>query len=68
MNGNVAFVGLNFQERVEEEHLKKEGNNGEAYWGIRARKRAYRSRIGSPSLPLSSDCQVSDRCVRILEL
>jgi len=37
MNGNVAFVGLNFQERVEEEHLKKEGNNGEAYWVIRAR-------------------------------
>ena len=29
MNGNVTFVGLNFQERVEEEHLKKEGNNGE---------------------------------------
>ena len=37
MNGNVTFVGLNFQERVEEEHLKKEGNNGESYWGIRAR-------------------------------
>ena len=30
MNGNVTFVGLNFQGRVEEEHLKKEGNNGEA--------------------------------------
>ena len=30
MNGSVTFVGLNFQERVEEEHLKKEGNNGEA--------------------------------------
>ena len=29
MNGNVTFAGLNFQERVEEEHLKKEGNNGE---------------------------------------
>jgi hypothetical protein len=27
-NGNVTFVELNFQERVEEEHLKKEGNNG----------------------------------------
>ena len=37
MNGNVMFVELNFQERVEEEHLKKEGNNGETYWGIRAR-------------------------------
>ena len=36
MNGNVTFVGLNFQERVEEEHLKKEGNNGESYWVIRA--------------------------------
>jgi hypothetical protein len=29
LNGNVTFAGLNFQERVEEEHLKKEGNNGE---------------------------------------
>jgi hypothetical protein len=28
MNGNVTFVELNFQERVEEEHLKKEGNDG----------------------------------------
>jgi hypothetical protein len=31
MNGNVTYVGLNFQERVEEKHPKKEGNNGEAY-------------------------------------
>jgi hypothetical protein len=30
MNGNVTFVGLNFQEIVDEKHLKKEGNNGEA--------------------------------------
>ena len=37
MNGNVTFVGLNFQERVEEEHLKKEGNNGKVYYGIGAR-------------------------------
>ena len=36
MNGNATFVGLNFQERVKEEYLKKEGNNGEAYWSIRA--------------------------------
>jgi hypothetical protein len=28
MNGNVTFVELNFQEKVEEKHLKKEGNNG----------------------------------------
>jgi hypothetical protein len=37
MNGNVTYVGLNFQERVEEEHLEKEGNNGETYWDIFAR-------------------------------
>ena len=43
MNGNATFVGLNFQERVEEEHLKKEGNNGETYWGIRARVNRQRS-------------------------
>ena len=29
MNGNVTFVGLNFLERKEEKHLKKEGNDGE---------------------------------------
>ncbi|MHA2176488.1 MAG: hypothetical protein ACXACP_04690 [Candidatus Hodarchaeales archaeon] len=34
MNGNVTFAGLNFQEREEEEHLKKLGNNGEAPWNI----------------------------------
>jgi hypothetical protein len=30
MNGNVTFVGLNFQERKVEKHLKKEGNDGDA--------------------------------------
>jgi hypothetical protein len=39
MNGNVTFVGLNFQERVEEDHLKKEGNNGEVNWDILAREK-----------------------------
>jgi hypothetical protein len=37
MNGNVIYVGLNFQERAEEKHPKKEGNNGEANMGIHAR-------------------------------
>lgn len=47
MNGNVTFVWLNFQVRVEEEHLKKEGNNGEDYWIIRARiSRAYFISVG----------------------
>ena len=37
MNGNVMFVELNFQERVETEHLKKEGNNGKVCSCIGAR-------------------------------
>ena len=41
MNGNVTFVGLNFQERVEEEHLKKEGNNGEDREHTRARSEVW---------------------------
>jgi hypothetical protein len=39
MNGSAASVGLNFQERVEEKHLKKEGNNGEVNWDILAREK-----------------------------
>ena len=35
MHGNVTFVGLNFQERVEEGHPKREGNNGETHWSTR---------------------------------
>jgi hypothetical protein len=52
MNGNVIYVGLNFQERVEEKHPKKEGNNGEAYLGIHAR--ALLSYSGNPSFLLVS--------------
>ena len=34
MDGSATFVGLNFQERVEEEHLKKKGGNGDNNRGI----------------------------------
>ena len=44
MNGNVTFVGLNFQERVDEGHLKKEENNGEAH----AILGAFLLHVGSP--------------------
>jgi len=61
MNGNVTFVGLNFQERVEEEHLKKEGDNGEACWGIRARDG------GEQYVPILIDCDVRVKINEIAE-
>jgi len=34
MDGSAASVGLNFQEKLEEEHPKKKGGNGDNYRGI----------------------------------
>ena len=34
MNGSATPVGQNFQVRVEEEHLKKKGGNGDDNKGI----------------------------------